>query len=57
MEETSEPLVSVPIPIQVVDSESSSMRHQDQARKSSHQYVSIESVDDTPVPNETHNKV
>ena len=53
MEGTSEPVVSVPIPIQVVDSESPSVRHQE----SSHQFVSIESVDDTPVPEETQNKV
>ena len=53
MEGTSEPVVSVPIPIQVVDSESSSVRHQE----SSHQFVSIESVDDTPVPEEAQNKV
>ena len=56
-EQQQEPLVSVPIPIQIQKSDTTSQQQQQQTRKSSRQFVSIESVDESAMPPDTETSV
>ena len=47
-----EPLVSIPIPIQIQTEKS-----QQQMRKNSRQFISIESVDESAVPSDTETEL